>query len=739
MEVPCVPDVPWPRYDLDVDPEDRVSLLRFVAALSNLGDRSVKRDALRWLLGTSPHRAIVQFQLAFMAQEEQQWGEAAAALEDALTREPDFLDAHAHLAYVYEREQRWDLAAQSYGRVYHMLMQRARSRFPLLDQQGSADGAPQANDLRDAWLRRQPYFRSTLLALSGVFSRLDRWDAAALWLRRAIELDPGDPELLERVLAALSSAPSETRRRTLQAIESVSRHPARIISQLLVIDIEEQRVGPLVDDLRRLIDLGHGAEEFVEQALAAVTGVADRDLRRRALLSLLEVAGPVSTVLFHLAYMNQEDGRWDEAAANLEAALIDDPDRDDVLAHLAYVSERRQRWSDVEAFSARLLQKDPTNAEAWAARGRALESLIRYGEAETCYAAAVRLQPDRSDLWTRLWFVRDRAGDATGAAQACVDALARRPGDPDHELQLIAALHACGDASGALARCRTLREAGCPDVPWSRFMDVLGALVRVPPRPLPDKSWQYFHYDRDKTLALLEAALLIRDQFPQTPRVFVSQGLIAWEKTMGFLNDERFRQCVDRYNHLRMMVNWEWNLHVIQWAARQALHVPGDFVELGVYRGFTTAVTADNIDFASIDKRWYLYDTFAGIPADQRTDGWPHAYGGRDSDQWFGEVVDLFSSYANISVIRGRVPEVFAESCPDRIAFVHIDLNSAPAELGALEKLFDRLSPGAVVVFDDYGWYTARDQFDAENRWMADRGLSILELPTGQGLFIKAA
>jgi hypothetical protein len=42
-----------------------------------------------------------------------------------------------------------------------------------------------------------------------------------------------------------------------------------------------------------------------------------------------------------------------------------------------------------------------------------------------------------------------------------------------------------------------------------------------------------------------------------------------------------------------------------------------------------------------------------------------------------------------------------------------------------------------VVVFDDYGWFTAREQFDAENAWMRERGLEILELPTGQGLFVK--
>ena len=44
---------------------------------------------------------------------------------------------------------------------------------------------------------------------------------------------------------------------------------------------------------------------------------------------------------------------------------------------------------------------------------------------------------------------------------------------------------------------------------------------------------------------------------------------------------------------------------------------------------------------------------------------------------------------------------------------------------------------GGYIVFDDYGWKQFKKQRDLENRFMADRGHFILELPTGQGLVIK--
>jgi O-methyltransferase len=74
---------------------------------------------------------------------------------------------------------------------------------------------------------------------------------------------------------------------------------------------------------------------------------------------------------------------------------------------------------------------------------------------------------------------------------------------------------------------------------------------------------------------------------------------------------------------------------------------------------------------------------------------------------------------------------------PSHIAFLHVDLNSPAAEVGVLEILFDRVVPGGMVVFDDYGWHIFHKQRLAEDRFMAERGHAILELPTGQGLVVK--
>lgn len=221
-------------------------------------------------------------------------------------------------------------------------------------------------------------------------------------------------------------------------------------------------------------------------------------------------------------------------------------------------------------------------------------------------------------------------------------------------------------------------------------------------------------------------------------RNFAGDMLIALERNMGFMADPGFVAAVDAQQPNAQEASLLWRLHVLCWCAQNALRLDGDFVECGVFRGYMTAVAAQFLDFGSRAKRWHLYDTFEGIPTAQLDPG--HGNPGEYLDPGLhGAVVRRFAAYPNITVHRGRVPEVLHDSAPPRIAFLHLDMNSSKAELGALEVLFDRLVPGAYLLLDDYGWFAYREQKVAEDAFLAPRGCRVLELPTGQGLVIKAA
>jgi len=222
--------------------------------------------------------------------------------------------------------------------------------------------------------------------------------------------------------------------------------------------------------------------------------------------------------------------------------------------------------------------------------------------------------------------------------------------------------------------------------------------------------------------------------------VYVGEGIATWLKTPEFSADPRFLELASQDVGIAPsgVCNWHWNLQTVLWAAQQARSLPGDFVELGVYKGHTTKFLADYLGFADWPKRWWLFDTFEGVPADQADPGregmTADVYGEAFS---FEEVRDRFAPYGNIEVVKGRVPEVFADRCPEAISFLHIDLNNATAEIGALDALYDRLTPGGVIVFDDYGWSSSHNQAKAERAWFQARGLALFPLATGQALFVK--
>jgi O-methyltransferase len=230
----------------------------------------------------------------------------------------------------------------------------------------------------------------------------------------------------------------------------------------------------------------------------------------------------------------------------------------------------------------------------------------------------------------------------------------------------------------------------------------------------------------------------LEDDIGSRNLAFVGAGLATWFKTLPFMLDARFMEISDRHAHLLPLANWQWNLSTALWAVQQARDVPGDYVELGVFKGHTTLFCAEYVGFGDWPKRWWLYDTFEGIPKDQADPGREHltvaAYGEAFS---FEEVRDRFAPYGNIDVVQGRVPEVLAETSPAAISLMHIDLNNATAEIAALDTLYPRLSPGGVIVFDDYGWSSSHNQARAEAEWFKSRGLAIFSLPSGQGLHVK--
>lgn len=214
--------------------------------------------------------------------------------------------------------------------------------------------------------------------------------------------------------------------------------------------------------------------------------------------------------------------------------------------------------------------------------------------------------------------------------------------------------------------------------------------------------------------------------------VFIGDNLITFSKGLGFLDDEPLMEAMVRNAANADERSLLWRINTVLWGVRNGLRLEGDFVECACYKGTTARVVCEAVDFAGqTDRHYYLYDLFDHDPS------MPHHAMTEHSKQLYAQVKQRFADCPNVTVTQGRVPDVLQQVAPQKIAFMHLDLNNREAELGALELLFERMVPGAVLVLDDYGWLGYADQRIAENAWFGARGYRVLELPTGQGLVIK--
>jgi predicted O-methyltransferase YrrM len=213
--------------------------------------------------------------------------------------------------------------------------------------------------------------------------------------------------------------------------------------------------------------------------------------------------------------------------------------------------------------------------------------------------------------------------------------------------------------------------------------------------------------------------------------VFVGDNLITFGKNLSFLHDERFMAAWRAHAASPFEQAVIWRTHVLCWAARHGLRRDGDFVECGCYKGTSARILYDYLGLGSSPKRLYLYDLFV------HSGDMAHHAMPEHSATLFESVKARFAGLANVEIFKGEVPGTLHGTVPERIAFLHVDMNNAAAEIGALELLFDRVAPGGAVVLDDYGWNGYRRQKDAEDAFFASRGYSVLELPTGQGLVIR--
>lgn len=177
---------------------------------------------------------------------------------------------------------------------------------------------------------------------------------------------------------------------------------------------------------------------------------------------------------------------------------------------------------------------------------------------------------------------------------------------------------------------------------------------------------------------------------------------------------------------------------------QRSLAVEGAFAECGVFQGFSAYMLRSLMQSAqAVPKAFHLIDSFEGLSPPEEADRLLIDGMLQDNVHKAGHFkVDMDTVYARFSGLenvywhKGWIPEVLDELPEQAWAFVHIDVDLHRPTKTALEYFLPRLSPGGIIVNDDF----ASPQFPgAGQAWrevLEPQGRPYIALDSGQAIYI---
>lgn len=276
--------------------------------------------------------------------------------------------------------------------------------------------------------------------------------------------------------------------------------------------------------------------------------------------------------------------------------------------------------------------------------------------------------------------------------------------------------------------CQTKTDGRISDDPVP-FQDVL------PARSIPtlDRIASFFFpafWDVDDRESFSEK---VKELSKAMPHGFhASDNFITWGRNNSMFDDHAFVKAWESNIESPSDKGIVWRRYILATSAFHCVQLDGDFVECGAYTGVGVKTVMDYLGGSRFPKQFWAYDVF------EHQVGMENLPMPDVGAELFQRVKRKFSEYPQVKIIKGLIPASFEGNCPDRIAYLHIDLNQAPAEIAAFEHLFDRVVPGGMIILDDYEWSGIyRPQKLAEDEWLDRRGYRVIPLPTGQGILVK--
>jgi len=181
-----------------------------------------------------------------------------------------------------------------------------------------------------------------------------------------------------------------------------------------------------------------------------------------------------------------------------------------------------------------------------------------------------------------------------------------------------------------------------------------------------------------------------------------------------------------------------WRCHELWSLLGELAEIPGDVIEVGVWRGGSGALMARRVAQLGLDADVFLCDTWEGIVKTGPADIYYHDGKHDDTSREIVERLVTGLGLSRVQLLQGIFPDDTGAAVSDRrFRLVHVDVDVYQSAKDVFEWAWPRLSPGGVAVFDDYGFPATPGvtQLVNEQRGLADR--LVLHNLNGHGVIVK--
>jgi O-methyltransferase len=239
------------------------------------------------------------------------------------------------------------------------------------------------------------------------------------------------------------------------------------------------------------------------------------------------------------------------------------------------------------------------------------------------------------------------------------------------------------------------------------------------------------------------AKLIRRSGWTPRPRYVYEADGLATVHYSPFQEDAEFAALYDEMAEewfVDFKADTRWRMWLLTRLAREASGLEGNFAEFGVYRAGCAFMVLSLTPEVG-ERTMYLFDTFAGIPdthldEDERERGLAGLFPDTSVEYVEGRLERFRGRFETVP---GDVFETVPATETGPLAFVHIDMNTGAPTEHALAYAYERLIPGGLAVFDDYGYGNADtiEERAVIDGFLSERPEEAIALPTGQGFFRK--